>query len=91
MLKKSNTFNSKSKNILISNQTIKLEDDKKYETILKKSKTLLVERSNTLKKFKAVLETIHEVSNSKIDSSDLSEFKEDVQKDYKDNINDNNG
>ena len=74
--------------MLISNQTIKLEDDSKYETILKKSKTLLAERTNTLKKFKAVLETIYEESNSKIDSSELSESKEDI---HKNNINDNNG
>ena len=48
----------------------------------------MFERSNTLKKFKAVLETIHEVSNSKIDSSELSDYKDDIHK--KEN-NDNNG
>ena len=88
-IKRSHTFNSKSKNVFISNQTIKIDDDNKYETILKKSKTLVFEKANTFKKFKAVLETIHEESDSKIDSSELSDFKEDIHKDN--NINDNNG
>ena len=85
-LRKSNTFNSKSHNIFINeHHTIKEEDDKKYETILKKSKSLIFEKINTYKKFKAVLETIHEVSNSKIDSSELSDLKEDIQKDEANN------
>ena len=86
-LRKSNTFNSKTYNIFINvHQTIKEEDDdKKYETILKKSKSLIFEKINTYKKFKAVLETIHEVSNSKIDSSELSDLKEDIQKDEANN------
>ena len=85
-LRKSNTFNSKSHNIFINeHHTIKEEDDKKYETILKKSKSLIFEKINTYKKFKAVLETIHEVSNSKIDSSELSDLKEDIHKDEANN------
>ena len=90
-LKKSHTFNSKSKNIFIPNKTIKIEDAN-YENILKKSKSLVFEKANTFKKFKAVLETIHEESDSKIDSSELSDFKDEIHKDDKDdNINDNNG
>ena len=86
-LKKSHTFNSKSKNIFIPNKTIKIEDAN-YENILKKSKSLVFEKANTFKKFKAVLETIHEESDSKIDSSELSDFKDEIHKDDKD---DNNG
>ena len=90
-LKKSHTFNSKSKNIFIPDKTIKIEDAN-YENILKKSKSLVFEKANTFKKFKAVLETIHEESDSKIDSSKLSDFKDEIHKDDKDdNINDNNG
>ena len=90
-LKKSHTFNSKSKNIFIPDKTIKIEDAN-YENILKKSKSLVFEKANTFKKFKAVLETIHEESDSKIDSSELSDFKDEIHKDDKDdNINDNNG
>ena len=90
-LKKSHTFNSKSKNIFIPDKTIKIEDAN-YENILKKSKSLVFEKANTFKKFKAVLETIHEESDSKIDSSELSDFKDEIHKvDKDDNINDNNG
>ena len=90
-LKKSHTFNSKSKNIFIPDKTIKIEDAN-YENILKKSKSLVFEKANTFKKFKAVLETIHEESDSKIGSSELSDFKDEIHKDDKDdNINDNNG
>ena len=87
VLRKSNTFNSKTCNIFINvRQTIKEEDDdKKYETILKKSKSLIFEKINTYKKFKAVLETIHEVSNSKVDSSELSDLKEEIHKDEANN------
>lgn len=87
-IKKSNTFNSKGTNILVPEKTIKEEEEQKYETILKKSKTLIFEKSNTLNRFKAALETIHEVSNSKIDSSELSDYKEDIPNNE---INDNNG
>ena len=88
MIKKSYTFNSKSKNIFVSDKTIKVEDETKYEVIVKKSKTLICENKNTIIKFKNVLETIHEESNSIIDSSELSDYKEDINKI---NNDDNNG
>ena len=71
-IKKSNTFNAKHKNIFIQDKTFKEEEDNNFYIILKKSKTLVFERIKSKKKFQNVLETIREVSNSKIDSSELN-------------------
>ena len=91
-IRKANTYNFRYISISLQNNqknTIKMEEDSNYEAILKKSKTLLLERNKSFNKFKAVLETIHEVSNSKIDSSELSDYKEDTKN--KNKNNDNNG
>ena len=85
-VKRSNTFNANHKNIFIQDKTIKEEEDNNFYIILKKSKTLVFERIKSTKKFQNVLETIREVSNSKIDSSELRYNEEDINK-----INDNNG
>ena len=53
--------------------------------IIKKSKTLAFERNTTNKRFKYVLETIHEVT-SKVDSSELSDNEDNIKK-----MNNNNG
>ena len=81
-IRKANTYNFRYISISLQNNqknTIKIEEDSNYEAILKKSKTLLLEKNKSFNKFKAVLETIHEVSNSKIDSSELSDYKEDTK------------
>ena len=91
-IRKAKTYNFRHISISLPNNhrnTIKMEDENHYEVILKKSKTLLLERNKSYNKFKAALETIHEVSNSKIDSSELSDYKEDTKN--KNKNNDNNG
>ena len=85
-MRKSKTYNFRHKNIFKQEQIIKEEEDKNCDS-LKKAKTILLDRNNSLKKLKAVLETIHEVSNSIIDSSELSISNED----NKNKKNDNNG
>ena len=80
-MRKSKTYNFRHKNIFKQEKIIKEEEDKK------KAKTILLDRNNSLKKLKAVLETIHEVSNSIIDSSELSISNDD----NKNKKNDNNG
>ena len=92
LIRKANTYNFRHISLSLPSNpknTIKMEEDNNYDTILKKSKTLLLERDKSYNKFKAVLETIHEVSNSKIDSSELSDYKEDTKN--KNKNNDNNG
>ena len=89
-IRRVHTFSGSHKKLLLNEKTIKEEEDKKYETILKKSKTLLFEKNNTIKKFKAVLETILEVSSSHVDSSGLSDCKEET-KSKKNNNTNNNG
>ena len=86
IIKKFNTYNAKHKNVFNQEKTLKEEDGNNFDIILKKSKTLVFERNISRKRFKHVLETIHEVSNSKIDSSELSENEEEFNK-----INDSNG
>ena len=85
-IRKSKTYNFRHKNIFKQEQVIKEEEDKNCDS-LKKAKTILLDRNNSLKKLKAVLETIHEVSNSIIDSSELSISNDD----NKNKKNGNNG
>ena len=83
-MRKSKTYNFRHKNIFKQEQIIKEEEDKNCDS-LKKAKTILLDRNNSLKKLKAVLETIHEVSNSIIDSSELSISNDDNKNKKKDN------
>ena len=86
IIKKAHTYNFRHKNVFIQNNTIK-EEDKNYEDILEKSKTFLLEKNNpALQKFKAILETISEESNSKNDLSELDEYKEDIKNKNNDNM-----
>ena len=82
-LKKTKTYDFSHINILKQERIIKEEED---ENNLK-SRTILLDKNNTLKKLKAILETINEVSNSIIDSSELSISNDD----NKNKKNDNNG
>ena len=87
IIKKAHTYNFRHKNVFFPNNTIK-EEDKNYEDILENSKTFLFDKNNAaFKKFKAILETISEESNSKIDVSDLDEYKEDTKNKNKDKDN----
>ena len=83
-MRKSKTYNFRHKNIFKQEQIIKEEEDKNCDS-LKKAKTILLDRNNSLKKLKAVLETIHEVSNSIIDSSELRISNDDNKNKKKDN------
>ena len=85
-IKKTKTYDFIHINILKQEKVIKEEEDKNIDNS-KKARTIILERNNYLKKLKAVLETIHEVSNSIIDSSELSISNED----NKNKKNDNNG
>ena len=85
-IKKTKTYDFIHINILKQEKVIKEEEDKNIDN-LKKARTIILERNNSLRKLKAVLETIHEVSNSIIDSSELSISNED----NKNKKNDNNG
>jgi len=85
-LKKTKTYDFSHINILKQERIIKEEEDENNDN-LKKSRTILLDKNNTLKKLKAVLETINEVSNSIIDSSELSVSNDD----NKNKKNDNNG
>ena len=84
-LKKTKTYNFNHINIFKQEQVIKDEDDINNEKRM--SRTIILDRNNTLKKLKAALETINEVSNSIIDSSELSDSNDD----NKNKKNDNNG
>ena len=58
---------------------MKEEDANNFDIIIKKSKTLAIERNKLNRRFNNVLETIHEVS-SKIDSSELSDNEENIKR-----------
>ena len=85
VIRKTQTYNFSHKNALKQEPVIKEEEENNKD--LKKSRTILLDKNNSLKKLKAVLETIHEVSNSIIDSSELSISNDD----NKNKKNDNNG
>ena len=85
VIRKTQTYNFSHKNALKKEPVIKEEEENNKD--LKKSRTILLGKNNSLKKLKAVLETIHEVSNSIIDSSELSISNDD----NKNKKNDNNG
>ena len=85
VIRKTQTYNFSHKNALKQEPVTKEEEENNKD--LKKSRTILLDRNNSLKKLKAVLETIHEVSNSIIDSSELSISNDD----NKNKKNDNNG
>ena len=84
VIRKTQTYNFSHKNALKQEPVIKEEEENNKD--LKKSRTILLDRNNSLKKLKAVLETIHEVSNSIIDSSELS-ISNDDNKNKKNNNN----
>jgi hypothetical protein len=85
VIRKTRTYNFSHKNALKQEPVTKEEEENNKD--LKKSRTILLDKNNSLKKLKAVLETIHEVSNSIIDSSELSISNDD----NKNKKNDNNG